>query len=181
MIVTMDTPPAVKPTEEIFDITDLDDRVIGQLPRSEVHRQKLWHRAAHIFVFNNRGEILVHRRSAQKDEYPLRITSSASGHLSAGEDYPESAQRELAEELGLTGPLEFLVKLPASPDMAYEHSALFKIITDDVPIPDPGEICEVFYLTVTELNQRIAANPDDFTPPFLRLWAWYCYHRHGSQ
>ncbi len=83
--------------EEIFDVCDEHDRVIGTAPRSRVHAERLLHRAVHIFVLNSRGEILLQRRSATKDEAPLKLTSSASGHLSAGEDYEESAIRELAE------------------------------------------------------------------------------------
>ncbi len=52
--------------EEIFDVVDSEDRVIGQAPRSEVHAKKLLHRAVHIFVFNSRGQLLIHRRSARR-------------------------------------------------------------------------------------------------------------------
>ena len=79
-------------TEEMFDVVDEQDRVIGQAPRSEVHAKKLLHRAVHIFVFNSEGKLLIHRRSATKDEYPLCYTSSASGHVSAGETYDECAR-----------------------------------------------------------------------------------------
>src|SRR5690606_34978196 len=63
-------------TEEIFDVCDADDRVVGQARRSDVHARGLLHRAVHVFVFNSRGELLVQRRSANKDEYPLCLTSS---------------------------------------------------------------------------------------------------------
>ena len=86
--------------EEIFDIVDDQDRVIGQMPRSEVHRQKLLHRAVSIFVFDSRGRLLLQQRSATKDEYPLRYTSSASGHVSAGETYDETAPRETLHLFG---------------------------------------------------------------------------------
>ena len=102
--------------EELFDIVDEHDRVLGKMPRSEVHRRKLLHRAVSIFVFDSRGRLLLQQRSAAKDEYPLCYTSSASGHVTAGETYDETAPRELAEELGLTSPVERLAKFPAGPD-----------------------------------------------------------------
>jgi len=160
--------------EEIFDVVDHQDRVIGQAPRSEVHRRKLLHRAASIFVFNSRGELLVQLRSTTKDEYPSCFTSSASGHLSTGEDYAESAQRELFEEVGIAAPLEYLTKLPASPETAYEFTALFRAITDQIPTLDPGEVAGSEYVALPTLQRRIAVEPDRYTPPFKQLVAWYC-------
>src|SRR5690349_12357388 len=119
-------------SEEIFDVVDEHDRVVGQAPRSVVHAQKLLHRAVHVFVLNSRSELLLQKRSALKDEYPLCYTSSASGHLSAGESYEAAAPRELKEELGLAGELEWLAKFPAGPQTAQEHTVLYRT-TSDVP------------------------------------------------
>lgn len=159
--------------EEIFDVCDAEDRVIGQAPRSRVHAEGLLHRAVHIFVFRSDGRLLVHRRSATKDEYPHCFTSSASGHLGAGEDYEPAAVRELEEELGLTSPLEYLAKFPAGPETANEHSVLYRTVTDAEPTPDPGEIESVEYLTVAEVSGRLEAEPEQFTPPFRVLFSWY--------
>src|SRR4051794_19553070 len=63
--------------EERFDVVDDRDQILGQAPRSEVHAQHWLHRAVHIFVFNTRGELLIHQRTATKDECPLMFTSSA--------------------------------------------------------------------------------------------------------
>lgn len=158
--------------QELFDVCDADDRVVGQATRGEVHARKLVHRAVHIWVFNSRGEFLIHRRSAQKDEAPLCYTSSASGHLAAGEDYQASAERELAEELGLTGELQYVTKLAASPETAYEHTVLYRVTTDAVPTPDPDEIESIEYISPAEVSRRLAANPDEFSSPLRALWEW---------
>lgn len=162
------------PSEEIFDVVDDRDRVVGQAPRSEVHAKKLLHRAAHIFVFNSAGELLIHQRSATKDEYPHRYTSSASGHLAAGESYASAAARELQEELGLVSPLRYLTTWPAGPDTAYEHSALFRTQTDQTPVFDPDEIAGGAYLELDQIAAMIAESPERFTPPFRVLFEWYC-------
>lgn len=164
-------------SEELFDVVDAEDRVIEQLPRSVVHARKLLHRAVSIFVFNSRGELLVHQRSATKDEFPLKYTSSASGHVTAGESYDETAPRELHEELGLFVPVQFLAKFAASPETANEHTVLYKAVTDAPPVPDPGEICGVAWWDVKELGERIRERPDDFTPPFRVLFDWYLRNR----
>lgn len=159
--------------EEIFDVCDAEDRVIGQAPRSYVHAQKLLHRAAHVFVFNSRKELLVQVRSATKDEFPLCYTSSASGHLSTGEDYLESAERELEEEIGLVAPLEFLGKFSAREDLAWEHSVLYRAHSDASPRPDPVEVAEVRQLTLRDLLQELEQQPEIFSPPFRVLVEWY--------
>jgi isopentenyl-diphosphate delta-isomerase len=156
--------------QEMFDICDAEDRVIGQATRGEVHALGLLHRAVHIWVYDSSGRLLVHRRSKHKDEYPLRYTSSASGHLSTGEDYATAAVRELEEELGLKGVPEFVLKLPASPETAREHTALYRIVSDETPSPDPTEIESIAYWTPTELSDRISHLPNDFSPPFVALW-----------
>ena len=93
-------------TEEIFDIVDDNGEPTGRTaPRSEVHRIGLWHRTAHVWIYRRRGqttEILLQKRSADKDAYPGCYDISSAGHIPAGDDYVESALRELKEELGLT-------------------------------------------------------------------------------
>lgn len=168
-------------TEELFDVVDEHDRVIGRAPRSRVHAEHWLHRAVHIFVFNTRGELLVHKRSANKDECPLLYTSSASGHLHAGEDYWPSAERELEEELGLTSPLEFLQKFPGGPEMSYEHSALYRTVTDSPPAFDPDEIESGEFLPLDRIAQWVESRPEEFTPCFRTLFRWYWIkHSEGS-
>src|SRR5213593_4562124 len=87
--------------DEIFDVVDQQDEVIGQAPRAEVHRRKLRHRAVHVFIFNSRGELFLQKRSMKKDCFPGLWDSSASGHLDRGEDYDRCALREVREELGV--------------------------------------------------------------------------------
>ncbi len=166
--------------EELFDVVDESDRVVGQLERSRVHARGLLHRAVSVFVFNSRGELLIQKRTATKDEYPLRYTASASGHVSAGESYDETAPREMQEELGLTAPLTFLHQFAASPETANEHTALYEATTDEPPDPDPEEVCGLSWWTLDEVASRVARHPEDFTPPFRVLLRWYLERRRAS-
>lgn len=159
--------------EEAFDVCDEQDRVIGRALRSEVHARGLLHRAVHIWVNRSDGALLIHRRSAAKDEFPLRYTSSASGHVDAGESYDAAAVRELREELGVELPLTYVTKIRGGPETANEHTVLYRGLSDGPFSPDPHEIECIEWRTVDEITKGIVFHPDDFTPPFRVLFAWF--------
>src|SRR5204863_9957868 len=99
---------------ERFQVVDENDRPAGDATRSEVHGNNLRHRAVHLFIFNRQGELFLQKRSAWKDRHPLLWDSSAAGHVDAGENYDETAARELEEELGVVARLTRVVKLPCT-------------------------------------------------------------------
>jgi isopentenyldiphosphate isomerase len=95
--------------EEIVDLVDTADRIVGRAPRPEVRRLNLLHRGVGILCRNPRGEVYVHRRTPTKDVFPHLYDMFVGGAVASGETYLQAATREIAEELGVTGvPLEFL-------------------------------------------------------------------------
>lgn len=161
---------AVGASEELFDVVDQNDQVIEQLPRSEVHRRKLLHRATHMFVFRSGGELLIHKRSPTKEEFPSVWTSSASGHVSAGEDYDTSAARELTEELGIVSELTRLQKFPACADTSWEFTVLYQTTYDGDVQFDPEEMTEIRWLPPTTIADWMNKSPQDFSPAFRLLF-----------
>src|SRR5216110_3073843 len=99
---------------EQFPVVDKNDRILRYASRSEVHGNNLRHRAVHILIFNQAGEVYLQQRSRWKDRHPLKWDSSAAGHVADGERYDDTAQRELNEELGVTVALQKVSKIPAS-------------------------------------------------------------------
>ncbi len=91
------------PGEEIVQIVDRDNREIGAVSRRVMREQRLIHRAAYILVFNRTGELLIQKRTLSKDIYPGYWDVAAGGVVLAGESYEAAAERELAEELGISG------------------------------------------------------------------------------
>ena len=59
--------------EEIFDIVNDNDEVIGQLPRRIVHRDGHKHRAVHVLVFDSRGRIFLQKRSLSQGHLSRRV------------------------------------------------------------------------------------------------------------
>jgi len=112
--------------DEVFDLVDLDDRVIGCVRRGDAHRDpSLVHRSVQVVVFTSDGRILLQRRAATKDLFPGYLCASASGHVMAGDDYDQTARRELIEELGVAPALRYLDKALVYSAMETEITALF--------------------------------------------------------
>jgi 16S rRNA (adenine1518-N6/adenine1519-N6)-dimethyltransferase len=155
---------------EPFAIVDEDDRVIGAAPRAEVHGNNLRHRAVHIFIFNRAGELLLQKRSRWKDRHPNVWDSSAAGHVGAGEEYDETAVRELREELGITAPLTKLAKIPASSRTGEEFIALYRGEYEGRMKLSHAEIDAVQYFPLDLLAEWIEARPGDFAPGFIECW-----------
>jgi len=163
---------AEMPKEEIFDVVNERDEVIGQKPRREVHRLGLLHRATHVLVFNARGQIFLQKRSQKKDRQPGLWDSSASGHVDAGEDYDACAVRELREEIGLEpkAPLQRLRKFPASADTGQEHVWVYRVPAEGPFRLDPEEIERGGWFAPAEVTRWIAERPQDFASAFLLIW-----------
>jgi isopentenyldiphosphate isomerase len=88
---------------EIVALVDRSGAVVGHAERAVVRRENLMHSATAVLVRDTDGHIYVHRRSSDKDWAPGHHDAAAGGVLTEGEDPAESAARELAEELGISG------------------------------------------------------------------------------
>src|SRR5881628_2262536 len=125
---------------ERFPIVDKKDRILRYANRSEVHGNNLRHRAVHILIFNEAGELYLQQRSRWKDRHPLKWDSSAAGHVAFRESYDETARRELKEELGVSAPLQKISKLPAAQRTDQEFIWLYRGVVSGDLIPNKSEI-----------------------------------------
>jgi 16S rRNA (adenine1518-N6/adenine1519-N6)-dimethyltransferase len=158
-----------EPAEQ-FAVVDDEDRVIGQAPRSEVHGNNLLHRAVHLLIFNGNGDLYLQKRSPFKDRHPGVWDSSAAGHVDAGEDYDDTARRELQEELGVAAPLERLLKLPASERTGYEFIWLYRGRHDGPFRLAKTEIELGRFFPPALVSAWLEARPADFAPGFAECW-----------
>lgn len=159
-------------SEEIFDVVNDRDEVIGKAPRAEVHRRKLKHRAVHVLVFNSRGELFLQKRSMLKDCFPGAWDSSASGHLDQGEHYDACAVREVHEELG--------VRLPAAPDRLFRIEAceetgqefvwVYQCRHDGPFNLHPEEIERGGWFVPTEITRWMNSKPEEFASGLVLIW-----------
>ncbi len=161
--------------DEIFDVVDERDRVVGRAPRSEIHRRGLRHRAVHLLVFNQAGEVFLQKRSPAKDTSPGLWDSSVSGHVDVGESYGDCVLREGREEIGLelSGPPEDLFRLDACPGTGMEFVQAYRCFAEGPFDLDPGEISEGAWFSPRRVDQRISGDPGGFAPAFRLVWRRY--------
>ncbi len=161
--------------DELLDVVDEHDRVIGPEKRGLIHARRLRHRAVHVLVFNAQGQLFLQRRAPTKDTFPDRWDSSCSGHVDTGEDYLQSAVRELGEELGLPGvkpeSLELLFKLDCCEQTGQEFVHVYRIRHDGPFVLHPTEISRGEFFEAMEITRQISENADDFAPAFALLWS----------
>lgn len=163
-------------SQELLDVVDENDRVIGARTRGEIHARGLMHRATHILVFNSQGELFLQKRSMSKDENPGLWDTSAAGHVNSGEDYLTCAVRELDEELGISGDvsLKLLFRLPVSSLTGMEHSTVYACQYDGPLKLQAEEIDEGLWVSPQAMSQRVKDSDPSLTDGAKLIWKWYC-------
>ena len=160
--------------DEIFDVVNERDEVIGQSTRREVHARGLRHRAVHVLVFDSGGRVFLQKRSMAKDSAPGCWDSSCSGHLDAGEDYVSAAVRELVEEIGLriAGPqlLTPVLRSEACVDTGNEFVWVYRLQSEGPFVLNPSEIKHGEWFAPAEVTRGIAERPAEYARSFRYLW-----------
>jgi 8-oxo-dGTP pyrophosphatase MutT (NUDIX family) len=147
------------PADEILDVVDEDDRVVGQAPRGEVYARGLRHRCVFVRARDAAGRVFVHRRTPTKLVFPSLYDMFVGGVVGAGESYDDAALREAEEELGVRGlprpePLfRFLYE-----DAATGHgwwSAVYEVRCDLPVRPQVEEVAWYGFLSEEEVERRL--------------------------
>ena len=98
---------------EYLDIVDEHGCPTGEIVSRDIaHRDGVLHRTAHVWVIRaqeGKTQILLQKRSMEKESFPGLYDTSSAGHIPAGAEPVESALRELGEELGILAEKEDLI------------------------------------------------------------------------
>ncbi len=159
-------------SEEIFDIVNERDQVVGQAPRKEVHARSLLHRAVHVLVFNARGQLFLQKRSMTKDTAKGKWDSSSSGHVDSGEDYDQCAVREVWEEIGLklAQPPERIFRIEACAETGQEFVWVYQCESEGPFTLHPEEIERGEWFAPEEITRWVAERPQEFARAFVLIW-----------
>jgi isopentenyldiphosphate isomerase len=146
--------------EELLEIVNKDGEVIGIAPRFEIHgNPSLIHRVVHVLVFNKKGELLLQKRSKNKDVAPGKWDTSVGGHVDPGEDLFTAAKREMEEELGITGcKPQLLYTYMHSNSYETELVHTYSCIYDGGILFNKDEIDEVRTWNIIEIRNHLGKN-----------------------
>ncbi|MFG2823032.1 NUDIX hydrolase [Kitasatospora sp. NPDC048365] len=161
------------PAEELLDVVDAEDRVIGTTTRPVAYRDGLTHRCVFILVRDPKGRIFTHRRSAQKLFAPSAYDCFVGGVVASGETYPQAAVREAEEELGVSGiePRPLFKFLYSDGDRMSWFCDMYEAVWDGPVSPQVEEVDWHDWLTEEELAQRLTEW--EFVPDGLEAWRRY--------
>jgi isopentenyl-diphosphate delta-isomerase type 1 len=150
-------PQVASENSEKLEVVDAEGRVIGLAERTELHgNPSLIHRVVHVLVFNNSGELLLQKRSREKDVAPGKWDTSVGGHVNPGEDVLAAARREMEEELGICGcDLKYLHRYLFSNRRESELVETFSCVYDGRTDFNRDEIDEVSYWKLEEIKEAL--------------------------
>ncbi|MDD5580626.1 MAG: NUDIX domain-containing protein [Methylobacter sp.] len=156
---------------ELLNVVDEYDRVIDIRPRHVIHASGLRHRAVHILVFNDLGQLFLQKRSMKKDLHGGLWDTSAAGHVDAGENYESCAIREAKEELGIdVANIEPLFKLPATRAIGMEFIQVYRCLHNGPFTLAADEIDEGNWFSITEIAAFTAVDEPRLTVTFKTIW-----------
>jgi isopentenyldiphosphate isomerase len=166
--------------EELVEEVDEHGNVLRVVTRAQMRAELLRHRSTYIGVVDSGGRLLIHQRAATKEVFPSYWDVCAGGVCTAGERWRESAERELAEELGVVGaPLEELGGGGWSGGGASLVGRVYLARTDGPFTFTDGEVVQARFVDLAELDtllERAPFCPDsvELALPLLRTWISGC-------
>jgi isopentenyl-diphosphate delta-isomerase len=148
-----------------------NDEPIGEMDKLEAHIQGMLHRAFSVFLFNSRGEMLIHQRDILKYHGGALWTNACCSHPQWGENVRESALERLHYEMGLQCDIHpvftFTYNTRVENNLIeHEFDHVFIGRTDALPKPNPSEVQGYRWVYPTLLEEQIVQNPEQFTSWF---------------
>ncbi len=170
----------VSSESERLVLVDPQDREIGFVSKGDAHDGAgTLHRAFSLFIFNDRGELLMQQRSDDKRLWPMYWSNSCCSHPREGEDMDGATQRRLYEELGMASDLQFLFRFRYHAqfgDLGAEHEFCWVYIgrSNDAVQVNENEVNAWRWISPEDLDREMADDPERFTPWFRMEWERIC-------
>ncbi|MXN91564.1 isopentenyl-diphosphate Delta-isomerase [Flavobacterium sp. Sd200] len=166
--------------EEQVILVNERDEPIGLMPKMEAHEKALLHRAFSVFVLNDKNEIMLQQRAADKYHSPLLWTNTTCSHQREGETNLQAGTRRLHEEMGFTTPLKelfwFIYKAPFDNGLT-EHELDHVMIGhyNEAPHINPEEAESWKWMAIEDVKTDMQAHPELYTVWFRIIFDEF-YH-----
>ncbi len=157
--------------EEQVILVDKDNNQIGLMNKMEAHEKALLHRAFSVFVFNDKNELMLQQRAAEKYHSPLLWANTCCSHQRDGEGNVAAGMRRLEEEMGFSCTLEekfsFIYKAPFDNGLT-EHELDHVMVGhyNEAPKVNPDEVASYKWMSLSAVKQDIIDKPEIYTEWF---------------
>lgn len=157
--------------KEYVILVDEQDNDIGVMEKLQAHQEGLLHRAFSVFIFNEKGELLLQQRALSKYHSAGLWTNTCCSHPRPNETIKDAANRRLFEEMGMSCDLKiitnFIYKTPFENGLT-EHELDYVLtgITNQNPQINKDEVENYKWMPIEDIKKDIISNPDLYTSWF---------------
>jgi len=156
-------------------LVDNNDDEIGRMEKMEAHKKGLLHRAFSVFLFDDSGNLLIHRRAENKYHSGGLWTNTCCSHPLPNEGIIRAGQRRLREELGISSELKRIGHVVYNFDLGnglseheYDHVLIGDYIEQDFEL-NSDEVSEIRFISREELQSSLESSPDSYTEWFKHI------------
>lgn len=163
--------------EEVILVNENDEQ-LGLMEKMEAHQKARLHRAFSVFVFNNKGELMLQQRALDKYHSPGLWTNTCCSHQRNGESNLQAGKRRLQEEMGFDCSLRelfsFVYKAPFDNGLT-EHELDHVMVGhyDRDPVINPAEVAAFKWMPMEDIKKDILEQPERYTEWFKIIFKEY--------
>lgn len=155
-------------------LVDENDQVLGTMEKLKAHQEGKLHRAFSVIIFNDKGEMLIHKRASDKYHCGGMWTNACCSHPRIDEDTKDAALRRMQEEMGFTTSIDYIGKFIYRTEFEnglteHELDHVFVGKFNGKPIPNPEEVEDYRYIAIDELKKEIKSHPEQYTVWFKKI------------
>lgn len=152
-------------------LVDENDQELGLMEKIEAHEKALLHRAFSVFIYNDKGELMLQQRALGKYHTPGLWTNTCCSHQIKGETNIQAGKRRLQEEMGFSTDLEetnfFIYKAPFDNGLTeHEYDYMLVGYYNDDPKINPEEVNAWKWISLEDLKSDIEKDPASYTEWF---------------
>ncbi len=149
-------------------LVDENDSPLGTMEKMEAHKKGVLHRAFSVFIFNDKGELMLQQRALAKYHSPGLWTNTCCSHPREGEKTDAAAHRRLTEEMGFDCEIEeafsFLYKSDVGQGLTeHEFDHVFTGYYNSLPQINPEEVNDYKFMKMKDIQEDMKNNPERYT------------------